>query len=189
MRIGITFELWAYVPLAPWQNHANLTRPVNFSTSKTFLVKISAKSEKKIFGPNLTSKSQNFDLWPHFWPWKWQNHANLTRPVNFSTSKTFLVKISAKSEKKIYGPYLTSKSQISTFDPIFDPENGKIMQIWPNQWISRPQKLSWWKFQPIRRKKFSDQIWPQSCYAKHIRNVTESGIVTKPLIDKTKLQK
>ena len=50
----------------------------------------------------MTSKSQNFEFWPHFWPQQWHNLANLTWPVHFSTSKAFLVKISAQSEEKIF---------------------------------------------------------------------------------------
>ena len=50
---------------------------------------------------NLTSKIKIHDLWSHFWPWRWQNHANLTWPVNFSTSKILLMNFSDKSKKKI----------------------------------------------------------------------------------------
>ena len=56
--------------------------------------------ENKI-GPNLTSKVKIHDLWSHFWPLRWQNHANLTWPVNFSTAKTFLGNFSVKSKIKI----------------------------------------------------------------------------------------
>ena len=55
--------------------------------------------ENKI-GPNFTSKVEIHDLWSHFWPWRWRNHANLTWPVNFPTLKTLLGNFSAKSKRK-----------------------------------------------------------------------------------------
>ena len=58
-----------------------------FLNLESFLVKLSAKSEKIITGLNLTSKSQNFDIWPYFLPQKWQNHENLTWTVNFLLQK------------------------------------------------------------------------------------------------------
>ena len=58
-----------------------------FLDFKSFSGKIFSQIREQKFEPNLASKSQNFDLWPQFWPWKRQNWANLTWPVNFSTSK------------------------------------------------------------------------------------------------------
>ena len=70
------------------------------------------------------------------------------------------------------------KSKFMIFDPIFDPEDGKIMQIWHDQWISRPQKLSWWTFQPNLRKKISER-----CYKK--RNFSKNSVVTKSVVTKS----
>ena len=65
-----------------------------------FLKILSCEYVQGLYSVSRDLKTQNFDIRPHFWPPKWQNHANLTWLVNFSTSKAFLVKVLAQSEKK-----------------------------------------------------------------------------------------
>ena len=47
----------------------------------------------------------------------------------FLDLKSFLVKFSAKSERRIFGQNLAPKSQNLTLDHNSDPENGKIGTI------------------------------------------------------------
>ena len=96
----------------------------------------------------------------------------------FLDLKNYSGKNFSKISKKYTWPNLTSKIKILTFNPIFDPENGKIMQIWHDQWISRPQKLFWWKFQPNRRKKIF-----KCCYKK--RKFSKNSVVTKSVVTKS----
>ena len=50
----------------------------------------------------------------------------------FLNLKSTAGEISANTEKKFSDQIWPWKVKIFTFDPDFDPENGKIMQIWPD---------------------------------------------------------
>ena len=90
-------------------------------------VRVKNRVKGRNFRTNFDFKKSKFDIWSQFWPWKWQNRANLIWPVDFSTSKFILVKISDKSEMKNSDQVWLQKSKFMIFDPIFVPENGKIM--------------------------------------------------------------
>jgi len=92
--------------------------------------------------------------------------------------KLFWWKLHQNQRKKNPDQIWPQIVKILTFDPIFDPENGKITQIWHDQWISRPQKLFWSKFQPNWRKKIF-----KCCYKK--RKFLKNSVVTKSVVTKS----
>ena len=117
-----------------------------------FRVKIGVKGwnfdfYKVKFGPKFRSLTPFFTL-------------KMTKPCKTDTTSEFLNLKSyssenfSKTKEKIPDQIWPQKVKILSFDPIFDPDNDIIMQIWHDQWISRCRKLFWWKFQPNRRKFF-----------------------------------
>ena len=129
-----------------WGGHVTriflkMAKSCKFDTTSEFL------NLKPFSGENFNKIGEKFSK--QFWPQISREPLKIAKSCKSDLTREFLLEIKNFSDKNYsqFGEknFRTKcdfkKSKFRPLTPIFDPENDKIMKIWPKQWISRPQNF------------------------------------------------